>query len=172
MLELTPDTTANAARRARDMHQHVSRVTDTELAVTCANDAHPGGHVCRFEQRADGSLWGECVLRSTGELCPAHLGRNVCFHLASGAVLFLALEAMRLAHDPDGAADDPVTFDGALLIKGNARFVGRAVVPGDAFRFVCKRTHKGPEPEPDPDAVLVAPIRRVDRVEKVRGFTI
>lgn len=39
--------------------------------------------------------------------------------------------------------------------------------------LVCKRTHKGPEPEGDPDAVLVAyPIRKVGKVEKVRGWTI
>lgn len=92
MLELTHETIANARERARGRHPRVSRLSDTEVAVTCQNTQHPGGHVARFERRDDGSLWGECVLRATGELCPAALGRNVCYHLAGAAALFVALE--------------------------------------------------------------------------------
>jgi hypothetical protein len=161
MLELTEDTIANAARRARDMHQRVSRLSDTEIAVTCANDGHPRGHVCRYERRADGSLWADCLLRDTGELCPAHLGRHVCFHLASGVVLFLALEERNVAADPDAATEHAVRFGGAMPRLARERWDGR---------FVCKRTHKGPAPEGDPDAVLV-PARFARTVVREGGRT-
>lgn len=60
--------------------------------------------------------------------------------------------------DEDGRAEFAVSHDGPLPrpdIRSNCRFVGRALIP-----------------EGDPDAVLVAPIRKVGKVEKVRGFTI
>jgi hypothetical protein len=117
MIELTDQTTANATRRARKQHVRVSRISDTEIAATCANEAHEGGHVCRFERRADGSLWGECILRATGELCPAAIGRHVCYHLSSAVLLFIALEqgvgrATELC--ADGQVEKAVMFDEPL----------------------------------------------------------
>ncbi|HEY0169435.1 MAG TPA: hypothetical protein VGB98_00160 [Pyrinomonadaceae bacterium] len=56
--------------------------------------------------------------------------------------------------DPDGAVEDAVTFDRPMP------------------RFECRRTHKAPEPEGNAEAVLVAPIRRVGKVEKCGRFTI
>ena len=114
MLELTPDTVANAAKRARSHHGKVSRISDTEIAVTCQNPDHPGGHIARFERRADGRLWAECVVRATGELCPTHIGRNRCWHMLAGVTLFIAIEEMRAAEDRDGAVERAVIFDAPL----------------------------------------------------------
>ena len=97
MLELTPSATANSISRAYEEHPRVSRITDAEIAVTCRNDAHPAGHVCRFSRRYDGVLEGECHLRGTGEACPAAIGRKVCYHLVSAQWLFEVLETG--AHD-------------------------------------------------------------------------
>ena len=97
MLELTLTTTENAIRRAYEEHPHVSRITDSEIAVTCHNDAHPVGHVCRLSRRYDGVLEGECYLRDTGEACPAAIGKKVCYHLVAAQWLFEVLETR--AHD-------------------------------------------------------------------------
>jgi hypothetical protein len=162
MLEITPNNVANATKRARGQRPKVRRLSDTEIAVTCRNSEHPGGHVARFERRADGSLWGECVLAATGELCPAALGRNVCYHLSAGAALFLALEERSVATDRDGATEHAVTFDGAMPRPA-----------GEVWnrRFDCRRTTRAPEPDAHPDAVLVAPPSR-RKVERVGGFQI
>ena len=108
MLELNADNVANALKRAREQHPALRRLSDSEVAVTCRNPKHPGGHVARFERRPDGTLTGECVLKATGELCPAALGGHVCYHLAAAAALFLALE------DRDGAVEHAVMFDGPM----------------------------------------------------------
>lgn len=163
MLELTEETTANAVERAYEENPRVSLVTpeqDAELEgarrlpsgrkflVTCANPEHPGGHVTRFRRHpADGSLWGECVLAATGDRCPAAFSERVCYHLASGAALFLALE------DRDGLVEHAVKIDGPMP------------------RFECRRAPRRPDPEGDPEAVLVAPAR-AKKVERVGGFQI
>jgi hypothetical protein len=114
MLELTAATTANATKRTYAQHPTVRRITDDEIAVTCQTEAHAGGHVCRFERRADGALFGECVLIATGELCPAAIGKRVCYHLSAAAPLFLALE-QGIGRDTelcaDGTVEKAVMFD-------------------------------------------------------------
>lgn len=103
MLELTPSSTAKAVGRAYEEHPRVSRITDTEIAVTCRNPEHPGGHVCRFGRWPGGELRGECSLRATGEPCPAETGQRVCYHLAAAAPLFILLEAWVRARAPKRA---------------------------------------------------------------------
>ena len=76
------------------------------------------------------------------------------FEPAAGGAVGAAPPALT-SDDIDGATDDAVRFDGPLPVRSNCRFVGRALLP-----------------EGDPDAVLVPQIRRVGKVEKVRGFTI
>jgi hypothetical protein len=106
---LTEDTIHNARERLLDMWDkpRARRISDTEVAITCENAAHPEGHICRFERRANGDLWGECVQRHTGELCPAELGKRVRVHLAGAVTVFLALEA----RDRDGQAELAAKFD-------------------------------------------------------------
>ena len=115
MFLLTPDPAANAAKRTRQLRPRVRRITDTEIAVSCRNPDHPNGHVTRFERRADGSLWGECFLRSTGEACPAALGKRTCYHLAAGRELFLYLERERAAEEErDGQVELEAIFGGPV----------------------------------------------------------
>lgn len=52
MLELNTTTTAKATPCTREHHPRVSRITDSEIGVSCRNAAHPQGHVTRFERRA------------------------------------------------------------------------------------------------------------------------
>jgi hypothetical protein len=103
--------------------------------------------------------------------CEAHQFNNPCWAAARAleALTILTANGITLAAfsaeagggpasaditDLDGATDDAVKFDGPLP------------------RFENRRAFKA-DPEPDPDAVLVAfPIRKVGKVEKVRGFTI
>jgi hypothetical protein len=155
MRELTEETVANAAAREREHHSRsrilVSRISDTEIAVPCVSGDHPEGHICRFERKRDGALFGECILRATGELCPSALGNHICFHLAAGVTLFLALE------DRDALVEHAVRFDGPMpVFKG---------------RFDHCRTPRATESEDNPDAVLAAPRSR-KKVERVRGFQI
>lgn len=124
MLELNQQSIARAAERTREHHPQVSRITDTHIAVTCANPEHPEGHVARFERRADSSLWGECYLRDTGEACPSAIGHRICYHLTAGVTLFLALEWMRAQADPDGETERAVMFGGALP-QAAAKIAGR-----------------------------------------------
>lgn len=109
--------------------------------------------------------------------CEAYLFGNVCwaaaraldvlFLLAANGVTLAADEAgagggpAPATDDPDGAVEDAVKFDGPMPRR--EKWDGR---------FVCKRTHKAPEPEGNAEAVLVASIRRVGKIEKVKGFTI
>jgi hypothetical protein len=106
MLLLTEDTIHNARERLLDLYDkpRARRISDTEVAITCENAAHPEGHVCRFERRGNGDLYGECFLRDTGEACPS---RKVCYHLAGAVTIFLALEA----RDRDGQTEDAAKFD-------------------------------------------------------------
>jgi hypothetical protein len=109
MLLLTEDTIHNAREKLLDLYDkpRARRISDSEVAITCENPLHPEGHVCRFERRANGDLWGECVQRHTGELCPAELGKRVCVHLAGAVTIFLAVEA----RDRDGQTEDAAKFD-------------------------------------------------------------
>lgn len=159
--ELNPDNLANAIERAYDENPKVRQVAPGLVSVPCSSGMHPAGHLTEFERRADGTLWGRCwVGRNEG--CPAELSRRPCWHLAAGVTLFIARESMTVAADPDAAVERAVQFDGAIP-QGWPQLDGV---------FVCKRTHKGPEPEGNPEAVLVAPIVKKGRVERVRGFRI
>ncbi len=104
MLKLTSDTIKNAVKRTREHRPRIVGIAYDEIAVTCGNPDHPHGHVTRFERRADGSLWGECFLRGTGEGCPAALGHRVCYHLTGGVTRFLLNETNRAAADAAEAA--------------------------------------------------------------------
>jgi hypothetical protein len=103
---LTEDTIHNARERLLDMYDkpRARRIDENWIAVSCENPAHPGGHLCEYERRANGDLFGECFIAHTGEACPS---RKVCYHLAAGAALFLALEARRR----DGQAELAAKFD-------------------------------------------------------------
>lgn len=152
--ELTEDNLANAIERAYDENPKVRQVRPGLISVPCSSGMHAAGHLVECERRADGTLWGRCWVSRT-EGCPAELSRRPCWHLAVAAPLFVGIEAMKLAADPEGVVEHAVTFDGAMPapFRSDVRFVGRAVVP-----------------EGDPDAVLVAPPRK--KVERVRGFQI
>lgn len=171
--ELTQDNLANAIERAYEESPKVRQVAPGLISVPCSSGMHPAGHLTEFERRADGTLYGRCWV-GENQGCPAELSRRPCWHLAAGVTLFLARESMAFAAGPDDAVERAVQFDGAMPppAKGRDRFVG-PIVPGEAFRFVCKRNHKGPEREPDPDAVLVVPpIVKKGKVERVRGIQI
>lgn len=139
-LQLTLSTTANATERAKEHHPKVKRLSsDSEIFIPCTNDAHPQGHIARYERRADGSLWGECCLRDTGEECPAALGHRVCHHLSEGAQYFLMLESLRAGVDRDGATEHAVTFDGALpqpSRRSSPPIIPRTPLPGETTRVI------------------------------------
>jgi hypothetical protein len=101
--------------------------------------------------------------------CEAYARGLACWAAARALdVLTLLLANNVTVGGPDGPGEEaPTTSTGAE--GGDAPATGREL-PG--ARFVCRRTHKAPAPEGNPEAVLAAPIRRVGRVEKVKGFTI
>lgn len=172
---LNPENLAAAIDRAYEEGARVRQVRPGLISVPCSSGVHEVGHLVEIERRADGTLWGRCWV-GENQGCPAELSRRPCWHLASAAALFVGLEAMAERADRDGATEHAVRFDGAMpptTFRSEARIVGRPVLPGDAFRTVCKRTRRGPEPEPDPEAVLVAPpVVKKGKGERVRGFQI
>ncbi len=148
MLPLTIESVANAVRRAFERRCKIRRITDVEFAVRCANLKHTDGHIVRIERRLDGTLEGECVLKETGELCPAAAkGKRICYHITATLPLFLHLEKRR-------SAEREATRRERLA------------------RLECRRSRQFTvEPEGDPDALLnTGPQRR--RAERVGTFTI
>ncbi len=131
--ELTEDSLANAADRAYEEGARVRQFRPGTVAVPCSSGMHKEGHRVEFERRADGTLWARC---SVGEAqgCPAELSRRPCWHIAAAAVLFLAVESMRVAADPDGATEHAVQFDGPMP-KTPARRAKRRYDGGDDFYF-------------------------------------
>ncbi|MCA1615021.1 MAG: hypothetical protein LC795_15490 [Acidobacteria bacterium] len=99
--------------------------------------------------------------------CEAYLFGNVCWAAARALDVLVKLAVIGVSFD------EPVTEAGAGMAVPAPAVSPRPARPAPwDGRLVCKRTHRAPEPEGNAEAVLVAPIRRVSRVEKVRGFTI
>lgn len=118
MLEITPESIANVKQRSFEKRCKVSPRGEGKFYLRCVNPEHTGGHTLRFERRTDNSLWGECWLNDTGEVCPAALGKRICYHLSSALPLFLTMEAgahgRTLPDDRDGAIEVAVLLDGPL----------------------------------------------------------
>lgn len=107
---INEETIANAKERAYERKcTELRHLGNMEFRLRCASNHY---HIQKFERRSDGTLWGECVLEETGELCPAHIGKRLCYHIASALALFLYLEARD--RDLDGETEIAVMSDAPL----------------------------------------------------------
>ena len=95
MRKLTPENTAAAVERNYARKCTVRPVSFDGVRgmfhVLCDKE-HT--HTVKLERKGT-DIYADCFFEGTGEVCPAELGRRVCYHQTAAVLVFQAWEAMR-----------------------------------------------------------------------------